>query len=256
MIPNDDSRIKDALKRHGVLYAHVKNDFLNLYPINIHAVPLIGYGKYQGEDVFWYHDSYDGEENTSFSRYKAIESQYIGRIFAILDLSWPTFQHDYRNTGFTLLKGDLTENEHEVTWTLEADNTTDFWDDPVIADIDGNIEEGMELIVGAQNFDDTDGRVYALDGKTNNELWSYDNTGPAHSPTIGDVDMDSNKEVLVPSTDRKMYVLNGENGSLQWSYTAHGSDNFFLGSPIVADIDLDGDNEIVFAVLRGDIFYC
>src|SRR3989338_4952486 len=167
-------------------------------------------------------------------------------------IDWPTLNHDYRHTGYTLLKGDMTNGTSEITWTSSGTPATDFWDDPVIAEIHNGSDEGMELIVATQNYDDTNGRVYALDGRTNNQLWSYNDTGTAHFPTVADVDGDGNKEVLAGTTqNRRVYAINAEDGTLQWSRLSSLPSNFFIGSPAAADVDLDGGTDVIFA----DFYY-
>src|SRR3989338_5742959 len=167
-------------------------------------------------------------------------------------IDWPTLNHDYRHTGYTLLKGDMTNGTSEITWTSAGSPSTDFWDDPVIAEIHNGSDEGMELIVATQNYDDTNGRVYALDGRTNNQLWSYNDTGTAHFPTVAYVDGDGNKEVLAGTTqNRRVYAINAEDGTLQWSRLSSLPSNFFIGSPAAADVDLDGGTDVIFA----DFYY-
>jgi len=64
-------------------------------------------------------------------------------------------------------------------WNCSSAPSTDFWDETAIAEIDGNVSDGQEIIVATSNSDYTDGRVYALDGDTNSVLWS--NTEPLAS---------------------------------------------------------------------------
>ena len=63
------------------------------------------------------------------------------------------------------------------------------------------------IIVNKANSDFTDGRVYALDGDTNQQLWTYNDTLSSEPPSVDDVDGDGVKEVIVGSHDLYFKML-------------------------------------------------
>ncbi len=70
----------------------------------------------------------------------------------------------------------------------------------------------------------------------------YTGSDISGTPTLADINNDSNLEVIVGSEDNKLYVLNAENGSLLWSYTTGYQ---LYSSPVVADINNDSILEII-----------
>ena len=91
-------------------------------------------------------------------------------------IDWPTENHDYRRTGFTLLKGDLTSKEqvkNQMDFFLDSATGTEQVVKPSIADIDA--DGIMEVIVadvvdGELNWP---GKVYVLEGNTGVNQTSY-----------------------------------------------------------------------------------
>ena len=132
-------------------------------------------------------------------------------------------------------------------WNCSSAPSTDFWDETAIAEIDGNVSDGQEIIVATSNSDYTDGRVYALDGDTNSVLWS--NTEPLASepPSVDDVDGNGVKEVIVGSHDLYLYSINSNNGNTNWKYRINNHPKA-IGPyrSTIFDINNDGAKEIVF----------
>ena len=73
------------------------------------------------------------------------------------------------------------------------------------------------------------------------------------SPALGDVDADGLPEVVVGSHDGTVRAWNG-NGSTQWSVTPtfnHLGSGRVTGSPIIADLDGDGDQDVAVGTEKG-----
>lgn len=134
-----------------------------------------------------------------------------------VQVDWKHYHHDLRNTGYTLLKGDLNASNKQI-WNYSSAPATDFWDETAIAEIDNDVSDGQEIIVATSNSDQTDGRVYALDGDTNTQLWSFDEPLATEPPSVDDVDGDRIKEVIVGSHDLYLYNIYSNNGTKKWKY--------------------------------------
>jgi hypothetical protein len=117
---------------------------------------------------------------------------------------------------------------------------------PVIADLDG---DGFSEIVVAT----TGGNVYALRYDAT-FYWSTaiasTSAGRINSPTVADINGDGVKEVIVGTINASftgsVYALRGTDGSTIWTYTGTSS-GFQIGSRKIADIDSDGEIEIIIA---------
>ncbi|MBI3027437.1 S8 family serine peptidase [Candidatus Woesearchaeota archaeon] len=169
-----------------------------------------------------------------------------------VQVDWKHNHHDIRNTGYTLLKGDITSNNKQI-WNFSSAPSTDFWDEVAIAEIDNNVSDGQEIIVTTSNADFTDGRVYALDGDTNNVLWTFNDPNASEHPSVDDADGDGIKEVVFGSKDLFLYSISSKNGSLNWKYRMNN--HVKADSPhgnTIADINNDGGKEIIFGEIGED----
>ncbi len=92
-------------------------------------------------------------------------------------------------------------------------------------------------------------KIYAIDGKTGDQLWVADVTAiPSSSAAIGDVDGDGSNDVVFYGVDGKVYALKGDGSPLWTSNMPAVFDNgnaYAEGGPTVADLDDDGDVEVV-----------
>ncbi|NQV09366.1 S8 family serine peptidase [Candidatus Woesearchaeota archaeon] len=97
----------------------------------------------------------------------------INLLNALGVLDWPTFHHDNRRTGFTLLKGDIAD-ESDVDKTnlvLQGDVTQDHFARVSVADLDNN--GNMEIVVSTSKVGaGGDGYVFATE--RNEILWWVD----------------------------------------------------------------------------------
>ena len=115
---------------------------------------------------------------------------------------------------------------------------------PVVADIDGN---GSSEVLGVNQ----DGDLYCLDAATGNFNWSFTPGGNNiwSTPAVGDID-GGNMEIITvagASGNHTVYCLDS-NGGVKWSYNTEAT---MRSSPVIADVDEDGDQEVVITVWNG-----
>ena len=87
-------------------------------------------------------------------------------------------------------------------------------------------------------------------------LWWYDLNAPSFgSAAVGDIDGDSMPEIIFGTyfNDEHIYALNAEDGSLLWSYNTGGCND---ASPVIADVDLDGELEVIVPASSPSRLYC
>jgi outer membrane protein assembly factor BamB len=126
---------------------------------------------------------------------------------------------------------------------------------PTLADVDA--DGAREVVLGAE-----DGWIYALRLEDGSEVWRQ-RCGEAIRATaaVGDVDGDGQAEVLVGAYGTWMYCLDGRTGAVKWRryLPKHefygGTKRGVVSSPLIADVDLDGESEIVTGI-RSRRIYC
>lgn len=161
---------------------------------------------------------------------------------------WATFQNNNRRTSYTILKGDVDTDDSYIVWESNGNEGTDFFDSPTIAEIKGGVDEGLELIVGTENAEGTEGRVYALDGRTNTQLWSFDSSSATHTVVTNDLDGDGKKEVVVTDRNGITWVLDATNGNEKWHYSPNTGNGAFVSA--VENIDNSNEDD-----LKKEIFF-
>ena len=190
-------------------------------------------------------------------------------------IDWPTENHDFRRTGFTLLKGDLTsvsKTKSAMDFFMDGSTGSEQVVKPSIADIDGNgVMDIITLVHKTSNNNLT--KMYGIQAKDPlfgkpKRLWSNPveirggEEGAIYFPaTLANIDGDINKEIITGTRNGTIYVYDYSGGtpSVKWTYYLETrSDGIndrvkFNGGSAVTDIDLDGDQEIIVAdVLDND----
>lgn len=261
-----EAHLRKAIDKYGIVYIHADLIYTNL---PLHAITLIGYNVTPSPSnpnvnitEFWYHDSYDGESGTDFSRYGTIRIYEINKAWIFFEPQWPTYHHDYRRTGFTLLKGDLTSSNaiRQMEYTLDNSKAPGSIDHPSIADIDGNGKQDI-VITTSKYTSPYNGTVYDIE----RGLFSYSTKWEVNignpipkAPTLENIDSDNYKEVAFGergySRNSILFVLDGGQGIQQWNYSMKDkwspyfelSLSGFPSNTALVDIDLDGEKEVIF----------
>jgi outer membrane protein assembly factor BamB len=89
-----------------------------------------------------------------------------------------------------------------------------------------------------------------------NILWWYDLYAPCFgSAASDDIDNDGNLEIVFGTyfNDEHVYALNADDGSLLWSYNTGGCND---ASPVIYDVDLDGELEVIIPASSPYRIYC
>ncbi|MBI2653252.1 S8 family serine peptidase [Candidatus Woesearchaeota archaeon] len=219
---------------------------------------------------------------------KKILEPDTGKNFSRIDLfsavnffDWPTENHDFRRTGFTLLKGDLKDKKdvkNQVDFFLDAanDNIQQVVK-PSVADLEGNGLMDTVILVHKPvmgNFT----RMFATETKKKSFLkiplgfetkpkWNAVNVRGGEDgsiyrpPTLADIDNDEKKEIITGNRNGTIYAYDFDGGqpTIKWQYHLEprfDGTNFrvkFNGGSAVADVDLDGQQEVIVVdLLDGD----
>ena len=127
---------------------------------------------------------------------------------------------------------------------------------PAIGNLDGNLTNGLEIVVtAATNTNGAGGKetVYAYD-QAMNRLWSYPVPNNAltatyaySSPLIADINGDGSAEVVVGAKDGRLYALRS-NGTLLWSFPAVSTGSAIVSSPTL------GSGFIAFGAMNGRVY--
>ncbi len=133
---------------------------------------------------------------------------------------------------------------------------------PVFSDVD---DDGfMEIIFNERIYPDGNLHIRKIDGSSLNASWPVAITGtPAVTPSVGDIDGDGNKEVILCSTSDVLAF--GLDGALKPGFpVVNPGTSFSYQSPLLVDFDGTGIHNIVgashgdapeFYVLKGDGSY-
>ncbi len=190
-------------------------------------------------------------------------------------IDWPTDHHDYRRTGFTLLKGDLKTQQKvksQLNFFLNYGTGTEQVIKPSIADIDGNGFMDMAIAVhktsnnlytnlyGTETVRGINPRI-GIQEKTSQKWKPIQVQGGAiyFTPTLANIDSDQQKEIITGTYNGTVYAFeyNGPNNPLtqKWAYYLEArfapwvgsNQSQFNGGSAIVDLDLDGDMEIIIA---------
>lgn len=114
-----------------------------------------------------------------------------------------------------------------------------------VSDIDG---DGVMEIVTGERVSGTVGNVHVLklDGTELNENWPV-NIGatPAFTPSIGDVNNDGNKDIVIAGSSSGMHIFNSDGSLFDGFPVQETGVSYSYQSPILVDLDNDGQLEIV-----------
>ncbi|KIG14188.1 Dipeptide-binding ABC transporter, periplasmic substrate-binding component [Enhygromyxa salina] len=119
---------------------------------------------------------------------------------------------------------------------------------PAVGDLDGDCIPEIVFNTYQNSSYTANGVLRAIHGDTGEKLWTF--SDPDHesdsgaTPAIGDLDGDGSPEIINPGEGPWLYALSAQ-GNLLWksdSYSGSGKS----GSPSLANMDLQGNAEIVY----------
>ena len=191
-------------------------------------------------------------------------------------VDWPTENHDYRRTGFTLLKGDLAtkaQTKNQVNLVLDDVTGTAQVVKAVVADLDGNSFMDSVVLLHKTTFN-TYTKMYGIENQKIDlkqfslpsqlktvQKWpvkQIDGGAIWFPASLGNIDSDSRKEIVTGTRNGTIYAYDVDaNGKITEKWRYHLEKRFsplasedtvnFNGGTAIVDIDLDGTNDIVFA---------
>lgn len=196
-------------------------------------------------------------EQNGLNKQQRILDVMINPLLKLRDIGpyndWAHFHHDLRRTGYTTAVSELGKaNADQEDFRVKSNLPSTAYDKPTIADIDGDGK--MEVIITVNTA--TQGGIYKLDnGKITETL--IDRPIPA-SATLADLDNDRMKELIFGTDNAEMspakyffyvygYNINYIDDYEVTGYSLPDGYDLVLDSSAVADIDLDGKPEIIFA---------
>ncbi|MEM7140536.1 MAG: S-layer homology domain-containing protein [Actinomycetota bacterium] len=174
----------------------------------------------------------------------------------------------YDHLGGVLRALDWTPGGVVNLWNANANEV--FHSSPAIGDINGDGKAEAVLATGSNwHTECAQGNHFCGpgDGSDANKVFAFHlhdgssvpgfpvSTGDWNigSPALGDIDNDGLPEVVVGSSDHDVYAWNGD-GTLAWEVRPdfeHLGTGRMLGSPIIADLDGDGDQDVAIGGDKG-----
>lgn len=149
---------------------------------------------------------------------------------------------------FFMFNPGLNSQTPQIKWWFDTFDSS--YGQSAAGDIDNDGKD--EIVFGCYR---NDSNVYALNAEDGSLLWKYNTSGLQEgcndaAPLIFDVDNDGRLDVVVASSCNPFtYCFDGLTGAVKWKTASRGSDS----PPSVADIDGDGQNEILHGEMGGYI---
>lgn len=140
-------------------------------------------------------------------------------------------------------------NEPLIKWYFDTKDAS--FGQSCAGDIDSDGK--YEIVFGCYR---NDGNIYALNGEDGSLIWKISTATEKSegcndvAPLLFDVNGDKNLEIIVPSSCNPITLcLDGKTGKIIWTANTNGSDS----PPSIADIDNDGDYEVLHGEFGGSV---
>lgn len=158
---------------------------------------------------------------------------------------------DVGDKGVYALRG----SNGTIKWVHDLGANQRIISSPAIGDVDGDGQ--LEVAIGTNT---NQLLVFAGKGNGTDAVIKYEHTAGnfiESSPGIADIDGDGRMEIVVGSHDFKVYSLEVVPGQrnlrVEWTYTPPAA-NIFFSSPTLADIDGDGNIEVIIGNNNGTMY--
>lgn len=142
----------------------------------------------------------------------------------------------------------------EPIWTFDTD-----WQCTHVETADLNADLIPDMIVGenSSNYYGYPARVYAIDGATGGQLWSYQLQDAVRSMTVGDINNDGTTDVIAGASyhgsqtpDGDIHAINGETGLALWVYPVNAT----ITSLAVGNFDGDAYGDVAAGSFDDNVY--
>lgn len=221
---------------------------------NLRNVTLADLDKDGAHDILW------GADNKLFAH--SYEKLLWSRTLSGIVLYPPSVANLDKDGGLEIVQATGGSQTNSRIYLLDADgrdlsgwplNFNGHWiiTAPALSDVDDDGD--LEIIFNERDSPRSRLHIVRRDGAPFNSDWPVPISGTlAVTPSIGDVDQDGEKEIYVASTTtRYLLKLNGEIEA-GWPQETDPSQRYSFQSPLLIDINEDGNLEIIGAT-HGDL---
>ncbi|MBI2549205.1 S8 family serine peptidase, partial [Candidatus Woesearchaeota archaeon] len=140
-------------------------------------------------------------------------------ILAAFQLDWPTYQHDNRRTGFTLLKGDMQNSKdvEQLDFLFRVGGTEDLFSRSVVSDIDGDddLETVFFSVYGTPEH--PEGWLFVIETDKEGKILRENKIGELFvgdaangPPIVANTDDDAEKEIVVGLANGTVYLIDAQ----------------------------------------------
>ncbi len=165
---------------------------------------------------------------------------------------------DYNNDGITdvlaATGGDGSPSGPQRIFCIDGTNGIPIWDYyaagpkfSVIGIQDVNNDGTPDVLAGASNSNETDGKVFGIDGANGSQLWEFTTDGSSvwALSQVDDVNGDGIEDVVAGDFSGNYYCFDATNGSVLWSGSIGTC--LILRFEKLEDVNSDGHPDIAIA---------